>query len=359
VTMGLLDIQTERVGSSSIAANNYAVGRLLQELPNRSQVGGMVISRINTDSTADHNVTYSVDGRWGIGESTTLDLWVAGTQTPNLSGREHAIGFTGSYLTRDWDLGIQYREVGEDFNPEVGFNPRAGFRGIVGRVQRQLRIPSAPWLRELRPHILARNFFGFDGFHQTMYLHVDNAINFTSGALLSTAMNVRKEGLQEPFDISDGITIPAGTYDFVEGVLRYNTDASAMWSLSGVVTVGGFFSGHRKSFEATLTNRIGTTWTGELRFNYDDVDLMEGSFENVVAGARLAYSFTPRIFLQSLIQYNNEADNVSANIRFGWLNTAGTGLYIVFNELQQTVDPTGPVDRAFVVKYTHQVGLLQ
>jgi hypothetical protein len=241
----------------------------------------------------------------------------------------------------------------------VGFLPRAGFRGIIGRVQRQIRVPSAPWLRELRPHILARDFFGFDGFNQTRYLHFDNAVNFTNGSLLSTAMNVRREGLQGQFDIADGITIPTGTYDFVEGVLRYNTNESAMWSLAGVVTVGGFFSGHRKSFESTLTNRLGTTWTAALRFNYDDVDLAEGSFENTLGSLRLAYSFTPRIFLQSLFQYNSETDNFSGNVRFGWLNTAGTGLYVVFNQLQQTIEPTGPLDRAFVVKFTHQFGLVQ
>ena len=358
-TVGLLDIQAERVSASAIPANNYSVGRIIRELPNRSQLGGMLVNRINTDSTGDHNVTYSVDGRWGIGESANLELWLAGTETPGLGGREHGIGFTGSYRTRDWDLALQYREVGENFNPEVGFLPRAGFRGIIGRVQRQIRVPSALWLRELRPHILVRDFFGFDGFNQTRYVHLDNAVNLTNGSLLSTAMNIRREGLQEPFDITDGVTIPAGTYDFVEGVLRYNTNESAMWSLAGVVTVGGFYSGHRKSFETTLTNRIGTTWTAALRFNYDDVDVAEGSFENTLAALRLAYSFTPRIFLQSLFQYNSETDNFSGNVRFGWLNTAGTGLYIVFNQLQQTIEPTGPLDRALVVKFTHQFGLVQ
>ncbi|MCZ6916037.1 MAG: DUF5916 domain-containing protein [Gemmatimonadetes bacterium] len=358
-TVGLLDIQTERVSASAIPANNYSVGRIIRELPNRSQLGGMLINRINTDSTGDHNVTYSVDGRWGIGESTNLDLWLAGTETPGLGGREHAIGFTGSYRTRDWDLGLQYREVGENFNPEVGFLPRAGFRGIIVRVQRGIRVPSATWLRELRPHMLVRDFFGFDGFNQTRYIHLDNTVNFTNGSLLSTAINIRREGLQAPFDITDGVTIPTGTYDFVESLLRFNTNESAMWSVGGVVTLGGFFSGHRKSFQSTITNRLGTTWTAALRFNYDNVDLPEGSFANTLASLRLAYSFTPRIFLQSLIQYNSQTDNMSGNVRFGWLNTAGTGLYIVFNQLQQTVEPTGPLDRALVVKFTHQFGLVQ
>jgi hypothetical protein len=89
------------------------------------------------------------------------------------------------------------------------------------------------------------------------------------------------------------------------------------------------------------------------------VDLDEGSFETTLIGLKAAYSFTPRVFLQSLIQYDNQSDDFSVNLRFGWLNTAGTGLYLVYNEVQQTVSPTGPKDRVFVVKYTRQFNLIQ
>ena len=359
IRLGLLDIQTERIRLAGIPANNYAVGRLVRELPNRSQVGAIVLSRLNTDSTSDYNLTYALDGRWGIGPNINLDFYAARTETPALTGREHGLGFTGAYRSRTWELALQYREVGEDFNPEVGFLPRDDYRGLVARIQRNIRIPSLGWLRELRPHIQAREFWGFDGFHQTGYVHIDNAMTFSNGAALSTAVNFRTEGLQTPFAISDTVTLSPGTYDFVETLWRFNTNESAAWSFRGIVTLGGFFSGHRKSLEGTITNRIGTTWVGELGLKYDDVDLAEGSFENTLTKFRLAYSFTPRIFLQGLIQYSNETDTFSGNVRFGWLNTAGTGLYVVFNELRRTVEPTGPLGRTVVVKFTRQFGVLQ
>ena len=361
ITLGLIDIQTDAVDASGIPANNYAVGRVLRELPNRSQIGALVVNRLNTDATSDHNLTYSVDGRWGIGENINLDMFVARTESPGLTGREHALGFTGSYRARDWDLGVQYREVGEDFNPEVGFLPRDDYRLIIGRVQRNIRIPSARWLRELRPHVLVREFYGFDGFNQTGYIHIDNAVAFENGAVLSTAVNVRREGLQAPFDIATGVTIPAATYDFVETLWRFNTNASSDWSINGVLTAGGFFSGHRKSIQATITNRISTTWLAALRANYDDVDLTEGSFENSLVSLRVAYSFTPRMFLQSLVQYNNQSREFAGNVRFGWLNTAGTGLFVVFNEVQENLRTTGwaAQNRTLVVKFTRQFGILQ
>ena len=54
LSLGVLDIQSERVdvaGASLIPANNYSVARVLKELPHRSQVGAIAVSRLNTDST--------------------------------------------------------------------------------------------------------------------------------------------------------------------------------------------------------------------------------------------------------------------------------------------------------------------
>jgi hypothetical protein len=357
VSVGVLSLQTESVADAAIASNNYSVGRVLKELPNRSQLGAMVVSRLNTGATDDYNLTYAVDGRLGLGESVNLDAHVARTETPGLTGREHAIGVTGSYQTRDWDINVQYREVGDDFNPEVGFVPRDDYRVIIGRVQRNVRVPSLGWLREWQPHVVVREWYAFDGFEQTRYIHIDNSMAMQNGGFLSTVVNLSREGLQEPFEISEGLFVPAATYDFAEGVLRLNSDPSAPLSVVSELTVGGFYSGHRKSATGTVTHRIGSTWTSALTVNFNDVDLAEGSFERTLVGLKAAYAFTPRTYLQALIQYDSDSDDVFANVRFGWLNTAGTGLFLVYNEVQRTASPTGARDRSFIVKYNRQFSL--
>jgi hypothetical protein len=76
-------------------------------------------------------------------------------------------------------------------------------------------------------------------------------------------------------------------------------------------------------------------------------------------GVRVGYFFTPRVFLQSLVQYNNQAHVWTANARFAWLSTAGTGLFVVFNEGQEAngfFDWIRPQSRSVVVKYTRQIG---
>jgi hypothetical protein len=123
--------------------------------------------------------------------------------------------------------------------------------------------------------------------------------------------------------------------------------------------MGPFYNGTRYGGNATLTFRRGASFTSSLIADYQDVDLDQGSFTRSLVGFRLGYFFTPRVFLQSLTQYNNQAAVWTANVRFGWLNTAGTGLFIVFNEGQQAdsfFDWVRPQTRSFVVKYTRQIG---
>ncbi len=58
------------------------------------------------------------------------------------------------------------------------------------------------------------------------------------------------------------------------------------------------------------------------------------------------------------MQYSDQIDRFSANVRFGWLHTAGTGLFIVYNGTRGVDDLDGPLDRAFTVKYSRQFNLL-
>ena len=71
--------------------------------------------------------------------------------------------------------------------------------------------------------------------------------------------------------------------------------------------------------------------------------LPEGDFITNLVRLRVSYSFTTRVFVQALVQYNDRADLWSMNFRFGWLQAANTGLFIVYND---TAVPLRPRPRA-------------
>jgi len=136
LNVGLLHIRTDHTDAQP--TNDYSVVRLARELPNRSRIGAAFIRRAS-DVTDDWNRTIAVDGQLGLGESFTVSSFFARSETPGLQGDDHIADLQGGYTSRDWEASLNLREVGEDFNPEVGFLPRAGYRFVQGFVLHHIR----------------------------------------------------------------------------------------------------------------------------------------------------------------------------------------------------------------------------
>ena len=71
-----------------------------------------------------------------------------------------------------------------------------------------------------------------------------------------------------------------------------------------------------------------------LEYNRIELPGPGGEFDATLLSSRVGYSFTPALYIQSLVQYNTQTEVWSGNLRFGWVDTAGTGLFVVLNERQ-------------------------
>lgn len=356
LNVGLLHIATDDLtvaGSTVVPQNQYTVARVAKELPNRSRIGGAFMRR-GSDGTNDWNRTYAVDGQLGLGEALTFTSFLARTETPGLTGRDHAFDVQSGWTSRRFRGTVTYRQVGEDFNPELGFLPRDGYH--YSQLFGMLYFRPDWWeLREIRPHISYFTYRDIEtGFVETSRVHIDSHFEFEDGMELHPAVNWVKEGLEEPFQITDDITVPVGTYAGWELGWVFFTDESAPISFNGGLNAGSFLSGDRVNPYGTVTARYGSTASVSLRLDYNDVNLAEGEFDATVLGLRLAYFVTPRISVQSLTQYSNLLDVWSTNVRFAWLDQAGSGLFVVFNQANgfDTMDIGSPLNRAFTVKYS-------
>jgi hypothetical protein len=70
--------------------------------------------------------------------------------------------------------------------------------------------------------------------------------------------------------------------------------------------------------------------------------------------ARVTYAFSPKMYIQSLLQYNNQSDVWSMNWRFIWQQSAATGLYVVYNQTQDYDGiPIESNNKSFVIKYSY------
>jgi hypothetical protein len=360
LTVGTLQLFTEDVDNGP-PTTSYSVARVSRELSARSRVGALAVQRMSTDDTRDFNRTYALDGRIGAGQNWTFDWWGAKTETPGRRGDDFGYSARAGYTTADWNNTLRFMQVGDAFNPEAGFlNRSGGYRYYEIALMRFVRHREWSWFKQWNPHSSFRGYYGLDGFYQSGQWHVDlTEVEFANGGRFGPELNIYHEGLQKPFEISPGVILPVGSYDYPTIGLDASSNPSAPVSLTVRGDFGPFYNGHRNGGNATLVMRHGASFTTSLLFDYNDVHLDQGNFVRELIGTRFAYFFTPRILVQSLIQYNNQAQAWTANARFGWLNTAGTGLFVVYNEGQLAdgfFDWVQPQSRSFIVKYTRQFG---
>ena len=215
------------------------------------------------------------------------------------------------------------------------------------------------YVRYWLPHITYRGYFGFDGQVQSDWLHLDlGQTELNNGGQFGPEVNIYRERLTDSFAIATGVTLPVGEYHWASASFDVGTNPSAPVAFLTKMLAGQFYNGTIYGWTSSTTVR-GAALTASLQFDYNNVHLDQGHFVRSLLGLRVGYFFTPRMFVQSLVQYNNQASVFSANIRFGWLNTAGTGLFVVLNTGDNATGLFAwqrPIARTFQVKFTRQLG---
>ena len=110
--------------------------------------------------------------------------------------------------------------------------------------------------------------------------------------------------------------------------------------------------------QPSLRARAGETLNTYLDWQRNDVSLPAGRFVTNLLKVRVSYSFTPRLYLQGLVQYNDTIDNWSSNLRFGWIQTANTGFFLVYNENRESESALSLRDRRLTLKFSRLFDLL-
>ena len=353
--VGLLNMSTKP--SQGRPSNEYQILRLKKELPNRSHIGAIATNLIKLDSEKYSNEVVALDAKWGIGEVSQIDGYTAISNTPNLDKEKaYAFRLQASSTGKMFSNALSYTEIGEDFNPEMGFLKRSGgYRKWSGRIFTRLRPDNNLGVLEIRPHVNYDGYWKLDGFHQTGKLHVDNHLEFRSGYEIHTGINFTKEGLIEDFDIfpSKSIVVPKSTYDHMEAQLYYTSPPTSKISFSVMNYIGGFFGGDRISSSPRLKIRFGDKFNSEISYNYNNVNLPGGNFITYLSRSRLTYSFNPKMYIQALLQYNNQSNESFINWRFIIQRSAASGLYVVYNQMEDYDGIPTKRNNTLILKYSH------
>lgn len=370
--VGVLNIQTDEAenaaGTQVVGqANNFSVLRVQREV-GRSSYGAIFVNRQGTGSFApadDHNRSYGVDANIQISGTQRISGFLARTDSGGASsalGSDYAGRAFYNFTNNLWQVSGGFSQVGENFNPEVGFLPRRGYRRPEFRAFFQPQPKKFPWIRRIAPHVSYNSYYDFDGNLQSEAWHVHPfEIQPRQGGRFGWFSDYAKDNPLAPFQVynRDGnrVVIPAGQYDWWLHALEYIHNPSARVTGSVRARIGNYYDGDFKSVEIASEYRITPKATASLGWTRQDIDLPYGSFINNLVPIKANYSFTTLANLSALLQYNGQTGQFSSNVRLAMLNRSGTGLFVVFNDRRDLLSSTSleTLGRSFVVKYTRLV----
>ncbi|WP_353265351.1 DUF5916 domain-containing protein, partial [Gemmatimonas sp.] len=97
-TIGLLQMVTD-APEAGTSGQSYSVARAIREVGARSRLGVMAVQRLSTEDAGNVNRTFALDGRLGLGQKWTTDVWAAKTSTPGRTGDDMAYSARAAFAT--------------------------------------------------------------------------------------------------------------------------------------------------------------------------------------------------------------------------------------------------------------------
>lgn len=314
---------------------NWTVLRLKQPIFSNSTIG---LIGLNKDPQGgDYNRGAGFD--WDLRKGNWLSAgYVARTDTPGLDEGEGAYSADLVYKTPKFRLRHRYTDIGENFNPEMGFLTRTGI---------------------IKHHSNAASTITFDknpmGIHKLTVLGDFNHIDNQNGELetqLSTYelgfISTRGEGLaflyyddlenlDLPLTVAKGATIPAGHYRFRSLFTGISSGYTRKVGFTFWYHPGGYYDGDRLRTYLTLVIRPIEGLIISPSYDRVKVDAPWGKFTTQIAQTSFDYSLATTLSTRLTLQWR-EGDNYRANFIVNWMYRPGSNLYFVYNDIQDLDD---------------------
>ena len=320
---------------AEVAATDVFVGRAAANVLRESSAGAIVT--VGDPQSNLNNSLIGLDFRYlnsrvAGGRTIQADAWYQQSDTEGLSGDDSAYGLKFRMPnSRRFRWGVGVKELQKNFRPALGFISRAGIRDHTIELG---------YTHLARQRYMQSIFVGLDA-QRINELGAGLQSEVTSFRLAELRNHTRdefnllyvanKEILQDAFEISPGIMIPAGEYSFNEYSVELQTGPQR--KVSGRLTwrAGDFFDGERDTLSGGLIWKASKHFWADIGYQVNDIDLPRGKFTTRLVRLKLDAVFSRTFSWINLIQYDNVTETVGINSRLHWTPEAGRDAYLVVN----------------------------
>jgi hypothetical protein len=251
-------------------------------------------------------------------------------------GDDDSFGAQVSFPNEPFSTRFQFKQVGENYAPALGFVNRPAIRYYDGNFVYRGR-PTDSWMRfwetgtwynfvtDLNDKLESQENGGWAGF-QTQD---------TDAAFI----NLFRDYENTPaFFLPRGVLVPAGEYAWTAVSLNLETSIGRPISGNLEIRCCDWYGGTLFRTFAFVNWRPDSTWEIGLQHQFLAIDLPTGDLEIQIWALNVGLNFTPDMQLRTQVQYDNISQAFGLSARYRWEFEPGSELFVSLGESGDLID---------------------
>ena len=323
--------------------NNLSVVRARKKVFNSNSYVG-IIGTNKTDFEGNYNSVYAVDGTFRLKGNHLFQTRLAQSFTDGFDNKPFSLKPTRFMINLEkvqfegFNYDLAYNYMGEDYNPELGFENRSNYQNIFAILGYGWNAPEESKIYQQNLRMFNFSFIN----NETLLDETTNVgllynVAWKSGYGFRIFSFLRRERLFESVDILDDFTVAEGLYNINVWSLGFNTPGSNKFQYNFSTRVGDIFDSKFASVESDITWIVFPDLNIGLFYNYNPIfkkSWDSGDVINVqLARLKFLYTLSTKLSLSGFVQATSDGNIGLGNLRFRYNPREGVDLFVVYNNL--------------------------
>jgi len=248
----------------------------------------------------------------------------------DIRGNAYNVGF---YLPNErTNAKLAYTNIDALFDPALGFINRKNIEKIDGWISHTSPI-QITWIDKLY-HNVYFDFVKERGGKIASKYYAFDIIDLTTKKQQYFRLTYQHtfEHIQEAFSLVDALWVPSGKYDNVQWQLTTSSDRSKLFSYGLQWHIGDYFQGDMNYKAVDIATNINRFVKISAEFDERDISFPQKKFTVKTASLKVDIAFSPELFWNNWVQYNNVSDEISVYSRLVWQRTPFNSFNVVVNQ---------------------------
>ena len=366
--VGLMNIQTSRDLEIGLPNQNFGVLAIQRKVFSRSNIGMMIVNQESFNYPQDSDSLRIEYPRYNRNVGFEYNLASANNEyvgkafifksfTADNLGDGIAQALDLQYNSRRWSWGLQQEYVAEDYRAEVGFVPRLGYFSGTTFLGHTFFAKRGK-LQTHGPSYFGRYFFDTSLRNTDNFFNVDWEFLWLNRSEFAIEFDHEYVELLEPFDPTNTgqDTLATGSRHRWSAIrTSYSSKPQNKFTYGFAGRYGGYYaSGKRYNATGELGYRFQPFVNLRTSLSWNEIKLpAPWNVTNFwLIGAEADITFTKNLYWATLLQYNEQVNNMNINSRLQWRYAPASDLFLVFTQ-NQLLDPLEGRDWAITLKITY------